>query len=90
MARYRKTLADSIVSKAAMRKAGVNELYLDAVEIDMVPFGLDVNANALANRCTTRHSECRCRLTNSRTGITPSVYASVPIAVQSRQQNWTR
>lgn len=45
MARYRKTLADSIVSKAAMREAGVNELYLDAVEIDIVPFGLDVNAH---------------------------------------------
>ena len=45
MARYRKTLADSIVSKAAMREAGVNELYLDAIEIDIVPFGLDVNAN---------------------------------------------
>ena len=45
MSRYRKTLADSIVQKAAMRKAGVNELYLDAVEIDIVPFGLDVNAN---------------------------------------------
>lgn len=45
MSRYRKTLADSIVEKAAMRKAGVNELYLDAVEIDIVPFGLDVNAN---------------------------------------------
>ena len=44
MSRYRKTLADSIVSKAAMREAGVNELYLDAVEIDIVPFGLDVNA----------------------------------------------
>ena len=44
MSRYRKTLADSIVHKAAMRKAGVNELYLDAVEIDIVPFGLDVNA----------------------------------------------
>lgn len=44
MSRYRKTLADSIVSKAAMRKAGVNELYLDAVQIDIVPFGLDVNA----------------------------------------------
>ncbi len=45
MSRYRKTLADSIVSKAAMRKAGVNELYLDAIEIDIVPFGLDVSAN---------------------------------------------
>lgn len=45
MARYRKTLADSIVSKAAMRKAGVNELYLDAAEIDIVPFGLDATAN---------------------------------------------
>ena len=45
MARYRKTLADSIVSKGAMREAGVNELYLDAVEIEIVPFGLDVNAN---------------------------------------------
>ncbi len=44
MSRYRKTLADSIVSKAAMRGAGVNELYLDAVEIEIVPFGLDVNA----------------------------------------------
>ncbi len=44
MARYRKTLADSIVSKAAMRKAGVNELYLDAVEIDILPFGLDATA----------------------------------------------
>ncbi len=44
MARYRKTLADSIVSKARMREDGVNELYLDAVEIDIVPFGLDVNA----------------------------------------------
>ncbi|MBL9190443.1 MAG: DUF1592 domain-containing protein [Opitutaceae bacterium] len=43
-ARYRKTLADSLVSKAAMRKAGVNELYLDAVEIDIVPFGLDLSA----------------------------------------------
>ncbi len=43
-ARYRKTLADSIVSKAAMRKAGVNELYLDAIEIDIVPFGLDMSA----------------------------------------------
>lgn len=45
MSRYRKTLADSIVSKAAMRKAGVNELYLDAIEIEIVPFGLDVSAN---------------------------------------------
>jgi hypothetical protein len=45
MSRYRKTLADSIVSKAAMREAGVNELYLDAIEIDIVPFGLDVSAN---------------------------------------------
>tara|TARA_R110002049_G_scaffold4601_1_gene31624 strand:- start:834 stop:3665 length:2832 start_codon:yes stop_codon:yes gene_type:complete len=45
MSRYRKTLADSIVQKASMRGAGVNELYLDAVEIDIVPFGLDVNAN---------------------------------------------
>lgn len=44
MGRYRKTLADSIVSKAAMREAGVNELYLDAIEIDIVPFGLDMNA----------------------------------------------
>ncbi|MEP3478191.1 MAG: DUF1592 domain-containing protein [Fuerstiella sp.] len=44
MARYRKTLADSIVSKTAMRKAGTNELYLDAVEIDIVPFGLDPGA----------------------------------------------
>ena len=44
MARYRKTLADSILSKAAMREAGVNELYLDAIEIDIVPFGLDVQA----------------------------------------------
>lgn len=44
MARYRKTLADSIVSKAAMRKAGVNELYLDAVEIEILPFGLDASA----------------------------------------------
>ncbi|WP_372896463.1 DUF1592 domain-containing protein [Stieleria sp.] len=44
MSRYRKTLADSIVSKAAMRKAGVNELYLDAIEIDLVPFGLDMHA----------------------------------------------
>ncbi|QEF96139.1 hypothetical protein Mal15_01650 [Stieleria maiorica] len=44
MARYRKTLADSIVSKATMRKAGVNELYLDAIEIDIIPFGLDVSA----------------------------------------------
>lgn len=44
MSRYRKTLADSIVSKAAMRQAGVNELYLDAIEIDIVPFGLDVTA----------------------------------------------
>lgn len=44
MGRYRKTLADSIVSKAAMREAGVNELYLDAIEIDIVPFGLDLNA----------------------------------------------
>lgn len=47
MARYRKTLADSIVSKRAMRKAGVNELYLDAVEIEIVPFGLDVDAKLL-------------------------------------------
>lgn len=45
MARYRKTLADSIVEKASMRKAGVNELYLDAIEIDVVPFGLDVETN---------------------------------------------
>lgn len=45
MARYRKTLADSIVRKAAMRKAGVNELYIDAVEIDILPFGLDAKAN---------------------------------------------
>jgi hypothetical protein len=44
IARYRKTLADSIVSKAAMREAGVNELYLDAIEIDIVPFGLDISA----------------------------------------------
>lgn len=44
VSRYRKTLADSIVSKAAMREAGVNELYLDAVEIDIVPFGLDMSA----------------------------------------------
>ncbi len=44
MARYRKTLADAIVSKAKMRDAGVNELYLDAVEIDIVPFGLDTSA----------------------------------------------
>lgn len=44
MSRYRKTLADSIISKAAMREAGVNEVYLDAIEIDIVPFGLDVNA----------------------------------------------
>ena len=44
MSRYRKTLADSIVSKASMREAGVNELYLDAIEIDIVPFGLDMNA----------------------------------------------
>ncbi|MDA7641058.1 DUF1592 domain-containing protein, partial [Opitutaceae bacterium] len=47
MARYRKTLADSIVSKAAMREAGVNELYLDAIEIDIVPFGLDLTAKLL-------------------------------------------
>ncbi len=44
MSRYRKTLADSIVSKANMREAGVNELYLDAIEIDIVPFGLDMSA----------------------------------------------
>ncbi len=44
MSRYRKTLADSIVSKASMREAGVNELYLDAIEIDIVPFGLDMSA----------------------------------------------
>jgi hypothetical protein len=44
MSRWRKTLSDSIVSKKAMREAGVNELYLDAIEIDMVPFGLDMNA----------------------------------------------
>ena len=47
MARYRKTLADSIVSKAAMREAGVNELYLDGIEIDIVPFGLDMTAKLL-------------------------------------------
>ena len=46
MARYRKTLADSITSKAAMRAAGVNELYIDAVEIDILPFGLDATAKA--------------------------------------------
>lgn len=44
IARYRRTLARAIVSKEAMREAGVNELYLDAVEIDIVPFGLDMTA----------------------------------------------
>lgn len=42
MSRYRKTQAKALISKEAMRKAGVNELYLDAVEIDIVPFGSDV------------------------------------------------
>ncbi len=44
IARYRRTLANAIISKDAMRAAGVNELYLDAVEVDIVPFGLDMNA----------------------------------------------
>jgi len=43
MSRWRKTLADSIISKAKMRDAGVNELYLDAAEIEIVPFGLEMN-----------------------------------------------
>ncbi len=43
IARYRWTLANAIVSKTAMREAGVNELYLDAIEIDIVPFGLDMS-----------------------------------------------
>ena len=47
VSRWRKTLADSIVSKAKMREAGVNELYLDAVEIEIVPYGLDMNAEVL-------------------------------------------
>lgn len=42
MSRYRKTQAKAIISKAAMREAGVNELYLDAIEIDIVPFGSNV------------------------------------------------
>jgi uncharacterized membrane protein len=29
------------LGKAKMRKAGVNELYLDAIEIDIIPFGVD-------------------------------------------------
>ncbi|GAB5559026.1 MAG: hypothetical protein SynsKO_06730 [Synoicihabitans sp.] len=44
MSRYRMTQADALVNKAAMREAGVNELYLDAAEIDIIPFGLDVTA----------------------------------------------
>ena len=43
IARHRRVLAESFVSKAAMREAGVNELYLDAVEIDILPFGLDMH-----------------------------------------------
>lgn len=42
MSRYRKNQAKSLKNKALMRKAGVNELYLDAIEIDIVPFGTDV------------------------------------------------
>lgn len=42
MSRYRKTQAKALTSKEAMRKASVNELYLDAIEIDIVPFGSDV------------------------------------------------
>ena len=45
MARYRKHHAESILSIAAMRKAQVNELYLDAVEIDILPFGGDAETS---------------------------------------------
>ena len=41
MARQRMRITDSNASKAAMRASGVNELYLDAVEVDIVPFGVE-------------------------------------------------
>ena len=42
--RYEKWESEAIVSKATMREAGLNELYLDAVEIDIIPFGADTSA----------------------------------------------
>ncbi|MGJ8692941.1 MAG: DUF1592 domain-containing protein [Thalassotalea sp.] len=50
MSRYRKSQAKAIISKATMREAGVNELYLDAIEIDIVPFGADIENSVNAFR----------------------------------------
>ncbi|MGJ8561349.1 MAG: DUF1592 domain-containing protein [Litorimonas sp.] len=41
LARLRKATMEAIESKGAMRKAEMNELYLDSLEIDIVPFGVD-------------------------------------------------